>query len=153
MICLFDNKETFRFCFSRVLKSFSCAHFLTARLMDSNTVVALLLFILFFFYFSIVNVMPTLLHYLSLSPFLRCFFLVLRRMPLIPGTGFMSLLLMGGGCRMGFGARVRQTGRPAAHIRIPVIPDACVQHRDAQTDTKEWTKHQRWVFFFIYWFS
>lgn len=86
------------------------------------------------------------LNYLSLSPFLMCFFLVLRRMPLIPGTGFMSLLLMGGGCRMGFGARVRQTGRPAAHIRIPVIPDACVQHRDAQTDTKEWTKHQQWVF-------
>lgn len=43
---------------------------------------------------------------------------------------------------MGFGARVRQTGRPAAHIRIPVIPDACVQHRDAQTDTGEWTEHQ-----------
>lgn len=81
----------------------------------------------------------------SILPFLRCFFLVLRRMPLIPGTGFMSLLLMGGGCRMGLGARVRQTGRPAAHIRIPVIPDACVQHRDAQTDTKEWEKHQLWV--------
>lgn len=55
-------------------------------------------------------------------PLLRCFFLVLRRMPLIPGTGFMSLLLMGGGCSMGLGALVRQTGRPAAHIRIPVIP-------------------------------
>ena len=39
-----------------------------------------------------------------------------------PGTGFMSLLLMGGGCRMGLGALVRHTGRPAAHIRIPVIP-------------------------------
>lgn len=64
----------------------------------------------------------------AVSPLLRCFFLVLRRMPLIPGTGFMSLLLMGGGCSIGFGARVRQTGRPAAHIRIPVIPDAWVGH-------------------------
>lgn len=54
--------------------------------------------------------------------FLRCFFLVFLQMPLTPGTGLMSLLLTGGGCRMGLGARVRQTGSPAAHIRIPVIP-------------------------------
>lgn len=105
--------------------------------------VALLLLLFRIIFVFVVNLKANLGHYLCLSPFLRCFFLVLRRMPLIPGTGFMSLLLMGGGCRMGFGARVRQTGRPAAHIRIPVIPDACVQHRDAQTDTKEWTKHQR----------
>lgn len=54
--------------------------------------------------------------------FLRCFFLVLRHTPGTPGTGFTSLLLTGGGCRMGFGARVRHTGSPAAHSRIPVIP-------------------------------
>lgn len=40
----------------------------------------------------------------------------------MPGTAFMSLLLTGGGCKMGFGARVRQTGKPAAHIKMPVIP-------------------------------
>lgn len=66
-------------------------------------------------------------------PLLKCFFLVLRRIPLIPGTGFMSLLLMGGGCSMGLGARVRQTGRPAAHIRMPVMPDACKQHTHTYT--------------------
>lgn len=54
--------------------------------------------------------------------FFKCFFLVFRQIPLMPGTGFMSLLLMGGGCRMGLGARVRQTGKPAAHIKMPVIP-------------------------------
>lgn len=54
--------------------------------------------------------------------FLRCFFLVLRHTPGTPGTGFTSLLLTGGGCRMGLGARVRHTGSPAAHSRIPVIP-------------------------------
>lgn len=54
--------------------------------------------------------------------FLRCFFLVLRHTPGTPGTGLTSLLLTGGGCRMGLGARVRHTGRPAAHSRIPVIP-------------------------------
>lgn len=54
--------------------------------------------------------------------FLRCFFLVLRHAPGTPGTGLTSLLLTGGGCRMGLGARVRHTGRPAAHSRIPVIP-------------------------------
>lgn len=79
----------------------------------------------------------TICSYVTLSPFLRCFFLVLRRMPLIPGTGFMSLLLMGGGCRMGLGARVRQTGRPAAHIRIPVIPDACVNSTETHKQTQE----------------
>lgn len=54
--------------------------------------------------------------------FLRCFFLVLRHTPGTPGTGFTSLLLTGGGCRMGLGARVRHTGSPAAHSKIPVIP-------------------------------
>lgn len=54
--------------------------------------------------------------------FLRCFFLVLRHTPGTPGTGFTSLLFTGGGCRMGLGARVRHTGSPAAHNRIPVIP-------------------------------
>lgn len=54
--------------------------------------------------------------------FLRCFFLVLRHTPGTPGTGFTSLLLTGGGCRMGLGARVRHTGSPAAHSSIPVIP-------------------------------
>lgn len=54
--------------------------------------------------------------------FLRCFFLVLRHAPGTPGTGLTSLLLTGGGCRMGLGARVRHTGSPAAHSRIPVIP-------------------------------
>lgn len=56
--------------------------------------------------------------------FLRCFFLVLRHTPGTPGTGLTSLLLTGGGCRMGLGARVRHTGRPAAHSRIPVMPEA-----------------------------
>lgn len=67
-------------------------------------------------------------------PLRRCFFLVLRHIPLTPRTGFMSLLLMGGGCSMGLGARVKHTGKPAAHIRIPVIPDACIQrtHIDTQ---------------------
>lgn len=54
--------------------------------------------------------------------FFRCFFLVLRHTPGTPGTGLTSLLLTGGGCRMGLGARVRQTGSPAAQSRIPVIP-------------------------------
>lgn len=54
--------------------------------------------------------------------FLRCFFLVLRHTPGTPGTGFTSLLLTGGGCRIGLGARVRHTGSPAAQSRIPVIP-------------------------------
>lgn len=53
---------------------------------------------------------------------MRCFFLVLRHTPGTPGTGLTSLLLTGGGCRMGLGARVRHTGSPAAHSRIPVIP-------------------------------
>lgn len=48
--------------------------------------------------------------------------MVLRHTPGTPGTGFTSLLLTGGGCRMGLGARVRHTGSPAAHSRIPVIP-------------------------------
>lgn len=72
---------------------------------------------------------PTPQHHLCLSfpssgslLLLRCFFLVFLQMPLTPGTGLMSLLLTGGGCRMGLGARVRQTGSPAAHIRMPVIP-------------------------------
>lgn len=34
---------------------------------------------------------------------------------------------------MGLGARVRQTGRPAAHIRMPVMPDACKQHTHTYT--------------------
>lgn len=58
-------------------------------------------------------------------------------MPLIPGTGFMSLLLTGGGCRMGFGARVRQTGRPAAHIKIPVIPKAREKEEQLKQDRRE----------------
>lgn len=53
---------------------------------------------------------------------MRCFFLVLRHTPGTPGTGFTSLLLTGGGCRIGLGARVRHTGSPAAQSRIPVIP-------------------------------
>ena len=53
---------------------------------------------------------------------MRCFFLVLRHTPGTPGTGLTSLLLTGGGCRMGLGARVRHTGSPAAQSRIPVIP-------------------------------
>lgn len=40
-----------------------------------------------------------------------------------PGTGLMSLLLTGGGCSTSLGGRVRQTGSPAALIRIPVIPN------------------------------
>lgn len=60
--------------------------------------------------------------------FFRCFFLVLRHTPGTPGTGLTSLLLTGGGCRMGLGARVRQTGSPAAQSRIPVIP---ARHRAA----------------------
>lgn len=75
-------------------------------------------------------------------PLFRCFFLVLRHIPLTPRTGFMSLLLMGGGCRMGLGARVKHTGKPAAHIRIPVIPDACVQR--THIDTQERRKHYQW---------
>lgn len=81
----------------------------------------------------------------AVSPLLRCFFLVLRRMPLIPGTGFMSLLLMGGGCSIGFGARVRQTGRPAAHIRIPVIPDAWVEHTHRKIN-KHYSSQQKLSF-------
>ena len=45
----------------------------------------------------------------------------------------MSLLLMGGGCSIGFGARVRQTGRPAAHIRIPVIPGTYIEYTHTKT--------------------
>ncbi len=62
-------------------------------------------------------------HTHTCSPLRRCFFLVLRRMLLIPGTGFRSLLLIAGGCRIGLGARVKHTGSPAAHMRMPVIPD------------------------------
>lgn len=36
--------------------------------------------------------------------------------------GLMSLLLMGGGCRISFGGRVRHTGSAAALIRMPVMP-------------------------------
>lgn len=75
-------------------------------------------------------------------PLLRCFFLVLRHIPFTPRTGFMSLLLMGGGCSMGLGARVKHTGKPAAHIRIPVIPDAYIQR--THIDTQEWKKHYQW---------
>ena len=55
--------------------------------------------------------------------FFRCFFLVLRHTPGTPGTGLTSLLLTGGGCRMGLGARVRQTGSPAAQSAHLVHPE------------------------------
>lgn len=55
-------------------------------------------------------------------PFLVCFLVVLRQELEIPGMGLISLLLTGGGCRTSFGGRVRQTGSPAALMRMPVIP-------------------------------
>lgn len=57
-----------------------------------------------------------------LSPFLACFLVVLRQVWEIPGMDWISLLLTGGGCSTSLGGRVRQTGSPAALIRIPVIP-------------------------------
>lgn len=57
-----------------------------------------------------------------LSPFLACFLVVLRQVWEMPGMDWISLLLTGGGCSTSLGGRVRQTGSPAALIRIPVIP-------------------------------
>lgn len=57
------------------------------------------------------------------SPFRVCFLVVFLQQWLKPGTGLISLLLAGGGCSTSFGGRVRHTGRAAALIRIPVIPD------------------------------
>ncbi len=85
-------------------------------------------------------------HTHTCSPLRRCFFLVLRWMLLIPGTGFRSLLLTAGGFRMGLGARVKHTGSPAAHMRIPVIPDTNTQI-DASAVDHGTIRPRSWVWF------
>lgn len=55
-------------------------------------------------------------------PLRACFLVVLRQQWPRPGTGLMSLLLTGGGWSTNLGGRVKQTGSPAALIKIPVMP-------------------------------
>lgn len=61
--------------------------------------------------------------HLELSPLRACFLVVFLQQWPKPGTGLMSLLLTGGGCSTSLGGLVRHTGRAAALIRIPVIPE------------------------------
>lgn len=56
-------------------------------------------------------------------PLRACFLVVFLQQWPKPGTGLMSLLLTGGGCNTSLGGLVRHTGRAAALIRIPVIPE------------------------------
>lgn len=56
-------------------------------------------------------------------PLRVCFLVVFLQQWPKPGTGLMSLLLTGGGCSTSLGGLVRHTGRAAALIRIPVIPE------------------------------
>lgn len=60
---------------------------------------------------------------LSCLPLRACFLVVFLQQWPKPGTGLMSLLLTGGGCSTSLGGLVRHTGRAAALIRIPVIPE------------------------------
>lgn len=59
-------------------------------------------------------------------PLRACFLVVFLQQWPKPGTGLTSLLLTGGGCKTSFGGLVRHTGRAAALIRIPVIPEKYV---------------------------
>lgn len=65
-------------------------------------------------------------------PLRACFFVVLRQQWPRPGTGLMSLLLTGGGWSTSLGGRVKQTGRPAALIRMPVMPGNSQQRGDVR---------------------
>lgn len=61
-----------------------------------------------------------------------CFLVVFLQQWPKPGTGLMSLLLTGGGCSTSLGGLVRHTGRAAALIRIPVIPET--QQRESELE-------------------
>lgn len=65
-------------------------------------------------------------------PLRACFLVVFLQQWPKPGTGLMSLLLTGGGCSTSLGGLVRHTGRAAALIRIPVIPET--QQRESELD-------------------
>lgn len=68
-------------------------------------------------------------------PLRACFLVVLRQQWPRPGTGLMSLLLTGGGWSTNLGGRVKQTGSPAALIKIPVMPG-----KKNENKKYKWTK-------------
>lgn len=65
-------------------------------------------------------------------PLRACFLVVFLQQWPKPGTGLMLLLLTGGGCSTSLGGLVRHTGRAAALIRIPVIPET--QQRESELE-------------------
>lgn len=67
-------------------------------------------------------------------PLRVCFLVVFRQQWPKPGTGLMSLLLTGGGCSTSLGGLVRHTGRAAALIRIPVIPETDAERESQRRD-------------------
>lgn len=67
------------------------------------------------------------------KPLRTCFFVVFLKQWLRPGTGFISFLLTGGGCSTSLGGLVRHTGKAAALIRIPVIPE--IQNKEQEIKT------------------
>lgn len=68
---------------------------------------------------------------LECLPLRACFLVVFLQQWPKPCTGLMSLLLTGGGCSTSLGGLVRHTGRAAALIKIPVIPE--IQRREMES--------------------
>lgn len=81
----------------------------------------------------------------SNPPLRACFLVVLRQQWPRPGTGLMSLLLTGGGWSTSLGGRVRQTGSPAALIRIPVMPRNSQQRGDVRHRIWGFRLHERFI--------